>query len=142
MHDTAVMASPTAPHQSLRDRWGTPDVIGERESKRSNVIKAPTEIVAAEIKADRLQSVTAFGQACVDRLFSHRSYWVLPKQANADEIARLDALCEMFGIGLVTFDREHPRAPAFSVLVRPRSRRPDLFYTNRNLALIERELFN
>lgn len=126
----------------FRDRWGTPDVIGKRESKRSDVIKAPTEIVAAEIKADTLQLVSAFGQACAYRLFSHRSYLVVPRQANADEVARLDALCEIFGIGLVTFDRESPKAPAFSVLVRPRSHQPDLFYTNRYLALIERELFN
>jgi hypothetical protein len=126
----------------FRDRWGTPDVIGKRESKRSDVIKAPTEIVAAEIKADTLQLVTAFGQACAYRLFSHRSYLVVPKQAHADEVARLDALCEIFGIGLITFDRESPKAPAFTVLVRPRSNQPDLFYTNRYLALIERELFS
>ncbi len=125
----------------FRDRWGTPDVIGKRESKRSDVIKAPTEIVAAEIKADTLQLVTAFGQACAYRLFCHRSYLVVPRQANADEIARLDALCEISGIGLVTFDLEEPKAPGFSVLVRPRSHQPDLFYTNRYLALIERELF-
>jgi hypothetical protein len=125
----------------FRDRWGTPDVIGKRESKRSDVIKAPTEIVAAEIKADTLQLVTAFGQACAYRLFSHRSYLVVPKQANADEIARLDALCEISGIGFVTFDLEEPKAPSFTVLVRPRAHQPDLFYTNRYLALIERELF-
>jgi len=126
----------------FRDRWGTPDVIGKRESKRSDVIKAPTEIVAAEIKADTLQLVTAFGQACAYRLFSHRSYLVVPKQANADEIARLDALCEISGIGLITFDLDEPKAPCFTVLVRPRPHQPDLFYTNRYLALIERELFS
>jgi len=125
----------------FRDRWGTPDVIGKRESKRSDVIKAPTEIVAAEIKADTTQLVTAFGQACAYRLFSHRSYLVIPRQAHADEIARLDALCEISGIGLVTFDLEDPKAPGFIVVVRPRSHQPDLFYTNRYLALIERELF-
>lgn len=126
----------------FRDRWGTPDVIGKRESKRSDVIKANTEIVAAEIKADTMQLVTAFGQACAYRLFSHRSYLVVPRQSNADEIARLDALCEISGIGLVTFDVEDAKAPGFSVLVRPRSHQPDLFYTNRYLALIEGDLFN
>jgi hypothetical protein len=125
----------------FRDRWGTPDVIGKRESRRSDVIKAPTEIVAAEIKADTTQLVTAYGQACAYRLFSHRSYLVIPRQASADEIARLDALCEISGVGLVTFDLEDSKAPAFLVLVRPRSHQPDLFYTNRYLALIERELF-
>lgn len=126
---------------TFRDRWGTPDVIGKRESKRSDVIKAPTEIVAAEIKADTMQLVTAFGQACAYRLFSHRSYLVVPRQAHADELARLDALCEISGIGLVTFDLENPKVPGFLSVVRPRSHQPDLFYTNRYLALIERELF-
>jgi len=125
----------------FRDRWGTPDVIGKKESRRSDVIKAPTEIVAAEIKTDTQQIVTAFGQACAYRLFCHRSYLVIPRQVNADEIARLDALCEISGVGLVVFDADDPTTPAFSVLVRPRSHQPDYFYTNKNLALIERELF-
>ncbi|MCD6098561.1 hypothetical protein J7K18_06675, partial [bacterium] len=36
----------------FRDKWGTPDVIGKREPRRSDIVKAPTEIVSAEIKAD------------------------------------------------------------------------------------------
>jgi len=126
----------------FKDKWGTPDVIGKRESKRSDVIKAPTEIVSAEIKADAMQLVTAFGQACAYRLFSHRSYLAVPKQAHSDELARLDALCETSGIGLVTFDAEDPKAPGFRVHVRPRPHQPDYFYTNRYLSLIERELFS
>lgn len=126
----------------FRDKWGTPDVIGKRESRRSDVIKGPTEIVAAEIKTDSQQLVTAYGQACAYRLFSHRSYLVVPQQSNEDEIARLDALCEISGIGLVTFDIEDPGTPRFRVIVRPRQHQPDLFYTNRYLALIERELFS
>jgi len=126
----------------FRDKWGTPDVIGKRESRRSDVIKGPTEIVSAEIKVDTLQLVTAYGQACAYRLFSHRSYLVIPRQTNSDEMDRVDALCEISGVGLVTFDLESPNAPAFAVLVRPRTHQPDLFYTNRNLALIERDLFS
>ena len=41
-----------------------------------------------------------------------------------------------------SFLESSPKAPGFIVLVRPRSHQPDLFYTNRYLALIERELFN
>ena len=126
----------------FRDKWGTPDVIGKRESRRSDVIKGPTEIVSAEIKTDSQQLVTAFGQACAYRLFSHRSYLVVPQQSNEDEIARLDALCEISGIGLVTFDLDEPSTPRFRVVVRPKQHHPDLFYTNRYLALIERELFS
>lgn len=126
----------------FRDKWGTPDVIGKRESRRSDVIKGATEIVSAEIKTDTLQLVTAYGQACAYRLFSHRSHLVIPSQANEDEIARLVSLCEISGIGLVTFDVADPSEPKFRIVVRPRQHQPDLFYTNRYVALIERELFN
>ena len=44
-------------------RWGPPDVIGKRESKKSDILKAPVEIVSAEIKLETSQLVTAFGQA-------------------------------------------------------------------------------
>jgi len=57
----------------FKDRWGTPDVIGKRESRRSDIIKGPIEIVSAEIKTDTAQLVTAFGQACAYKLFSHKS---------------------------------------------------------------------
>ena len=33
----------------FKDKWGTPDVIGKRESRRSDIIKGMTEIVSAEI---------------------------------------------------------------------------------------------
>ena len=35
----------------FRDKWGTPDVIGKREPRRSDIVKASTEIVLVEIKA-------------------------------------------------------------------------------------------
>lgn len=126
----------------FRDRWGTPDVIGKRESRRSDVIKVPTEIVAAEIKVDSLQLVIGYGQACAYRLFCHHSYLVIPNQTHADELARLEALCDISGIALVTFDRHAPQAPAFKVRVRPKIHQPDISYTNRYLALIERQLFS
>jgi len=77
----------------FRDKWGTPDVIGKRESKRSDIIQAPVEIVSAEIKTDAVQLITAFGQACSYRLFSHKSYLVIPELSAQDEVARLDSLC-------------------------------------------------
>jgi hypothetical protein len=36
----------------FKDKWGTPDVVGKRESRRSDIIKGTTEIVSAEIKTD------------------------------------------------------------------------------------------
>jgi len=120
---------------------GTPDVIGKRESKRSDIIKRPTEIVSAEIKLDSFQLVTAFGQACAYKLFSHKSYLVVPRQSSDEERDRIDSLCQIFGIGLVFFDAINPTAPNFEIRVRPSRHEPDLFYTNKYIALIENELF-
>jgi hypothetical protein len=47
----------------FRDKWGTPDVIGVREPRKSDIIKFPTEIVSAEVKLDPAGLITAFGQA-------------------------------------------------------------------------------
>lgn len=126
----------------FKDKWGTPDVIGKRESRRSDVIKGSIEIVSAEIKTDTGQLITAFGQACAYKLFSHKAYLVIPVQAVDDEVSRLDALCQIFGIGLVTFDVFKPDAPDFRILVRPSRHEPDLFYTNKYMAKIEKELFS
>ena len=78
----------------FRDKWGTPDVIGKRESKRSDIIQAPVEIVSAEIKPDVYQLVTAFGQACAYCLFSHKVYLVISNKTPGDEVARIDALAK------------------------------------------------
>ena len=126
----------------FKDRWGTPDVIGKRESRRSDIIKGPIEIVSAEIKTDTAQLVTAFGQACAYKLFSHKAYLVVPRQSPDDEISRVDLLCQIFGIGFVIFDAENPSVPDFQIRVRPARHEPDLFYTNKYVALIEKELFS
>ena len=126
----------------FRDKWGTPDVIGKRESRRSDILQAPTEIVSAEIKLDTLQLVTAFGQACAYRLFSHKSYLVVPNNSPQDEVARLDALCQVFSIGLILFDASSPEDPGFDIRVRPSKQDPEMFYTNKYLKLIEAEMFS
>lgn len=126
----------------FKDKWGTPDVIGLRESQRGDIIEGPTEIVSAEIKTDTAQLVTAFGQACAYKLFSHRSYLVVPRQSPPDEISRIDSLCQIFGIGLVIFNAKSPTEPIFEIRVRPARHEPDLFYTNKYIALIKKELFS
>lgn len=125
----------------FRDKWGTPDVIGKRESLPSDILKAPTEIVSAEIKIDTKDLITAFGQACSYRLFSHKSYIVVPKDSSQDDISRIDSLCMIFGIGLVLFDSSNVTSPQFEMKVRPFRQEPDIFYVNKYLKLIEKELF-
>lgn len=123
-------------------KWGTPDVIGRRKPRHSDIIKGSEEIVSAEIKTETLQLVTAFGQVCAYKLFSHKVYLVVPRLSDNAEIQRLDSLCQIFGIGLVTFDAESSTTPDFRILVRPTRHEPDLFYTNQNMARIEKELFS
>lgn len=125
----------------FKDKWGTPDVIGKKERKRSDIIPAPIEIVSAEIKTETTQLITAFGQACAYKLFSHKCYLVIPKQSPQDETARLDSRCQLFGIGLVLFDHNNHEFPDFTIRVRPNKHEPDLFYTNKYMSRIEQELF-
>lgn len=126
----------------FRDKWGTPDVIGIREAKRSDIIKPPTEIISAEIKLDPAGLITAFGQACAYKLFAHKSYIVVPQSSSDEDVARLDALCRIFGIGLVLFDPTNKDAPDFSIRVRASREEPDMFYVNKYLKLVEDELFS
>jgi hypothetical protein len=125
----------------FKDKWGTPDVIGKREPRRSDIVKGPTEIVSVEIKADTRDFITAFGQACSYKLFSHKSYIVIPKNSSQDDISKLDALCLIFGIGLVLFDSNNPNDPQFEIRARPLRHEPDMFYVNKYMKLIEKELW-
>ncbi len=125
----------------FKDKWGTPDVIGIRESLRSDIIKSSTEIVSVEIKSDSRDLITAFGQACSYKLFSHKSYIVIPNNSLPDDISKLDSLCLIFGIGLVMFDNEKPEEPQFEIRVRPTKHDPDMFFVNKYIRLIERDLF-
>jgi hypothetical protein len=127
---------------TFKDKWGTPDVIGKNEPRRSDIVKGATEIVSAEIKIDTTQLITAFGQVCAYKLFSHKAYLVIPRQAQNEEISRLDSLCQIFGIGLVTFDVNSTEAPDFRIFTRAARHEPDLFYTNKYMTLIEKELFS
>jgi len=125
----------------FKDKWGTPDVIGKNESKRSDIIQAPIEIVSAEIKADVNLLITAFGQSCSYRLFSHKVYLVIPKNSPQDDIARLDSLCMVFGIGLILFNPTDVENPEFGIRVRAIRHDPDMYYVNKCMKLIEKELF-
>jgi hypothetical protein len=123
------------------DKWGTPDVIGIRKSRESDVVKFPTEIVAAEVKIDTRTLITAFGQTCSYRIFAHRSYMVVPRLSPTEDVARLESLCMALGLGLVLFDAQDASNPNFTIRVRAARTEPDPFYANRNLKLIENRLF-
>jgi hypothetical protein len=56
-------------------------------------------------------------------------------------MARIDSLCQISGIGLVTFNANNSILPDFKVVLRAAMHEPDLFYTNRYLKHVEKELF-
>ncbi len=123
----------------FQDRWGTPDVIGTYRILGLGHIQPPIEIVSAEIKIDIGQLITSFGQACSYKLFSHKVYLVIPKDANGADIKRVESLCLKFGVGLILFDRNNKETPAFEILTRAIKNEPDYFYLNKYLKLIEDE---
>jgi len=88
--------------------------------------------VTAEIKAVPSQPVVAFGQAVAYRLFSHKSYIVVPKLTSSDNMNRLTSLCSIYGVGLVTFALNKEQ-PDYMVVVLPVSAAPDMFYVNTML---------
>lgn len=113
----------------LKTKWGTPDVIGVYKPLASNLIKFPIEIVSAEIKIDPQQPVVAFGQAVAYRLFSAKTYVAMPSSMGLDDQSRLEALCMLFGVGLVLFD-PNVKEPNFTIRVRAQRFSPDMFYVN------------
>lgn len=113
----------------LKAKWGTPDVVGAYKPLASNLIKFPLEIVSAEIKIDKSAPVVAFGQAVAYRLFSSKTYIAMPTTLTEEDQSRLEALCMLFGVGLVLFDLD-PKNPNFSIRVRAQRFSPDMFYVN------------
>jgi hypothetical protein len=110
-------------------KWGTPDVVGVYKPLASNLIKFPIEIVSAEVKTDPSQPVVAFGQAIAYRLFSTKTYIAMPTSMTLEDQSRLEALCILFGVGLVLFDLD-AKKPNFQIRVRAQKFTPDMFYVN------------
>ena len=117
---------------SLGGKWGTPDVIGVLKPRAQDIFKFQPQIVTAEIKAVPGQPVVAFGQAVAYRLFSHKSYIVIPNSTSSDDMSRLKSLCSIHGVGLVTFSLNKDM-PDYSVIVLPEIVSPDMFYVNSML---------
>jgi len=125
---------------SLGDKWGTPDVIGVYKPKRGDIDQT-IEITTAEIKFDTSPNalITAFGQACAYKLFSHRVYLVIPEQSDDETIDRIDSLCILFGIGLILFNKDDPEEE-FQIKNRARKSMPDISYLNKKIEKIADKL--
>jgi hypothetical protein len=114
---------------AMGKKWGTPDVVGVYKPLASNLIKFPIEIVSVEVKTDPGQPVVAFGQAVAYRLFSTKTYIAMPTSLTLEDQSRLEALCMLFGVGLVLFE-PLPTKPSFQIRVRAQKFSPDMFYVN------------
>jgi len=113
----------------LSKKWGTPDVIGVYKPSKRDVIQFPAEIISAEVKTNPSEPITAFGQAIAYRLFSSKVYLVEPSSMIPEDQDRVEALCILFGIGLILFDL-NPQNPNFRIRVRAQRYTPDMFYVN------------
>ncbi len=102
-------------------------------------IKPPIEIVSAEIKLDTNQLITAFGQACAYKLFSHKVYLVVPKKSLEPDLGRIESLCFKFGLGLVLFNTDNPQNPSFEIRTRALKTEPDYYYVNHYIKKLSRD---
>jgi hypothetical protein len=128
----------------MQKKWGTPDVVGVYKPLASHRIKFDIELISAEIKVDPTQPVVAFGQAAAYRLFSAKSYIVMPDTISEEDYSRLEALCILFGIGLVLF-KVNPDDPELLIRVRAQRYSPDMFYVNEfaeRVYQLDVEMFN
>lgn len=142
-NDEATVAAPLG-GSVLGGKWGTPDVLGILKPRAQDIFKFEPQIVSAEIKVAPNQPVVAFGQAVAYRLFSHRSYIVVPDSTGSDDMSRLKSLCSIHGVGLVTFV-VNKNQPDYTVIVLPVNASPDMFYVNSMLERLkssEPELLN
>lgn len=128
----------------LRAKWSTPDVIGVYKPLPSDRIKFPHEIISAEIKIEPQAAVVAFGQAVAYRLFSTKSYIVMPQTIAKEDLDRLEALCMLFGVGLVLFSLNQQQ-PDFKIRMRAQRFSPDMYFVNEfadGLHRHDKNLFN
>ncbi len=113
----------------LGKKWGTPDVIGVYKPSKRDVVQFQTEVISAEVKINPSEPITAFGQAIAYRLFSSKVYLVEPNSLIPEDQDRIEALCILFGIGLILFDL-NPQNPNYEIRVRAQRYNPDMFYVN------------
>lgn len=114
----------------LGGKWGTPDVFGVLKPRTADLVKFESQIVSAELKISTSQTIVAFGQAVSYRLFSHKSYIAVPNGTAIEDLSRLEALCIINGLGLITFDLVAEQ-PNYALRVRAVTGRPDMYYVNQ-----------
>jgi len=116
-------------------KWSNPDVVGVKKSPGLGGA-VNYELISAEIKTSTStgELITGLGQACAYKLFSHKSYLVVPSNSKEDDLQRIKELCEQYDIGLIVFDKRNPDNPAFEIRCSAKSRgKPNPSYVNNSI---------
>ena len=120
--------------------WNTPDVIGinNNKTRATAIIEFPIEFISAEIKTELKPAVAiqGFGQAVAYKLFSTKSYLVLPQQVIDSDSGRLIALCMVERIGLIGFDHTNAVEPEWKIECRAFPLQPDNRYANEVASIL------
>lgn len=66
----------------------------------------------------------------------------VPKQSDKKDKDKLEAQCDIFGIGLILYDNTNPNSPALEIRERAAKHEPDMFYVNYYMKYVEKELFS
>jgi hypothetical protein len=66
----------------------------------------------------------------------------VPRESLEKDLARLEALCLIFGVGLVLFDATSSTKPGYASRARALKHEPDMFYVNQKIKLVEDDLFS
>ena len=113
----------------------TPDVVAVlKPSPSIQSLNFPPEVISVEMKAkaEQREVMAGFGQACAYKVFSHKSYLVVPEDAKDENQERLLPLCDIFGIGLVLFTWKKD-GPDFNIHARASSHQPSLLHVEKFL---------
>ena len=116
-------------------KFNTPDVIGTMKKQPGDLIDFPVVVVSVEVKINPDEAITGFGQACAYRLFSHKSYLAIPDTTPEGDLARVELLCHMFGIGLILFSVNLGK-PSPALRVRAAGHVPNMSYLTKYLKKI------
>lgn len=115
----------------LTDPFGTPDVYGIVVDWKAS--GAYGDIVSAEIKVSARSLMRGIGQALSYKLFSHKSYLVIPRPTREELAVHAELMAHRAGVGLVVFNHKDVDAPQFELKVAPEREEPpllDFFYAN------------
>jgi len=131
------IAGPLGATRMGKVKWSNPDVLGVRRTDENDTIQATLEIISAEVKigTNYTDLITGFGQACSYKLFSHKTYVVVPRIESSGDLQRLDSLCGLFGVGLVLYDLTRNGTPKFDLRHRALKSEPDNFFIAQHESL-------